>query len=67
MKKGYYKVKFYNYPKWFILFFNGEGFESFKSDCIPNDEIETYDLLDENGNIRDGITIDSHMSCNNHT
>ncbi len=39
---GYYVVKFYNHEKKYILYFNGKGFESFKSEQLPHDEIESY-------------------------
>lgn len=42
MKKGYYAVKFYNHENMKIMFWNGDRFEGFKSDEMPNDEIEKY-------------------------
>jgi hypothetical protein len=37
---GYYWVKFYNHEKEIIMFWNGFGFESFRSQFI-HDEIES--------------------------
>jgi N-acetylglutamate synthase-like GNAT family acetyltransferase len=42
LKIGYYVVKFYNHPRKYIMYFNGIGFEKFKSDKLPDDEIESY-------------------------
>lgn len=42
MKIGYYVVKFYNYKRKMLLFWNGKHFEKFPSDESINDEIETY-------------------------
>lgn len=39
---GYYWVKFYNHKDERILYWNGEGFESFSGDRV-NDEIEKVD------------------------
>ena len=44
-KKGYYKVKFFNYSEFWILYWNGEHWESFKSDETPNDEIESVEYF----------------------
>jgi len=41
--KGYYWVTFYNHQKRYMLYFNGIQFENFKSEEIPNDEIESYE------------------------
>jgi len=40
MDKGYYWVKHYNHSKTMAMYWNGEGFETFKSDEAPHDEID---------------------------
>ena len=40
MDKGYYCVRFYNHRGQYIMYFNGERFESFPSERMPHDEID---------------------------
>lgn len=49
IKKGYYRVKFYNHNRKMLMFFNGSRFESFNSDEDINDEIESYEAVDVEG------------------
>lgn len=44
---GYYWVKIYNHDQVFIMKFNGNTWETFKSDKIPDDEIESYELIEK--------------------
>jgi hypothetical protein len=39
---GYYVVKFYNHSHRYIMYYNGTRFEGFKSERLPDDEIESY-------------------------
>lgn len=50
MEKGYYKVKHYNHYQLQIKFYNGKNFEGFKSDNFIHDEIESYELINLEGN-----------------
>lgn len=45
IKGNYYVVKFYNYEKKYVMYFNGTHFEGFKSEQMPHDEIESYEPL----------------------
>lgn len=42
METGYYVVKFYNHECKYVLYYNGKAWESFRSDRLPDDEIESY-------------------------
>lgn len=44
---GYYVVKFYNHSQKHLMYFNGKIFEGFKSEILPNDEIEEYTQFTE--------------------
>jgi hypothetical protein len=45
IKIGYYAVKFYNHAAKYIMYFNGSNFEGFRSERLPDDEIEKYTLF----------------------
>jgi len=45
IKGRYYVVKFYNHSGRYIMYFNGKNFEGFKSERLPDDEIQTYRLI----------------------
>jgi len=47
---GYYWVKFYNYIGEYILYFDGNTFQSYKGQQLPNDEIESYKLVKNESN-----------------
>ena len=56
-EKGYYWVKFYNHNDILMMYFNGTGFESFKSDKFIHDEIESYVKVEK------PLLLVSNMAC----
>ena len=55
-EKGYYKVKHYNHSKIMIMYWNGESFETFKSDPTPPDEIDPKSIIKVNLDLKEKVT-----------